>query len=354
MQIMERQTQKNNNKEQDYHYCQMLAAVVPSVNAKWEVKEVPDLQPGTNQVLIKIHASGICYTDVHITKGGLGVKFPHTIGHEPAGEIVALGESVTTRKVGDRVGVPWVQSTCGRCEWCQRGKLFFCPGQIGTGINIAGSHAEYMVAYAAATQLLPNSLSYDQAAPIFCAGFTVYSGLRFADPKPHERIAVLGIGGLGHLGVQYAKAAGFETIAVTHSKDKQELAYKLGADSVVADGKELSEEGGGGADVILATSNSYKATADSLKGLRPDGRLILMGVSATEPLTLSPELLFKRGRIIGSTQNDREHLFEALDYAAKGKVRVMTEIFPLEEISNAYDKVANGSVRFKAVIEPIR
>jgi D-arabinose 1-dehydrogenase-like Zn-dependent alcohol dehydrogenase len=182
---MERQTQKNNNKEQDYHYCQMLAAVVPSVNAKWEVKEVPDLQPGTNQVLIKIHASGICYADVHITKGGLGVKFPHTIGHEPAGEIVALGEGVTTRKVGDRVGVPWVQSTCGRCEWCQRGKLFFCSDQIGTGINIAGSHAEYMVAYAAATQLLPYSLSYDQAAPIFCAGFTVYSGLRFADPKPH-------------------------------------------------------------------------------------------------------------------------------------------------------------------------
>src|SRR6266513_3331410 len=245
----------------------MLAAVVPSANAKWEVKEVPDLQPGINQVLIKIHASGICYTDVHITNGGLGVKFPHTIGHEPAGEIVALGEGVTTRKVGDRVGIPWVQSTCGRCEWCQRGKLSFCPDQIGTGINIAGSHAEYMVAYAAATQLLPNNLSYDQAAPIFCAGFTVYSGLRVANPKPHERIAVVGIGGLGHLGVQYAKAAGFETIAVTHSKDKKELAYKLGADSVVADGKGLSEEGGG-ADVILATSNSYKATADSLKGLR--------------------------------------------------------------------------------------
>jgi len=331
----------------------MLAAVVPSVNAKWEVKEVHDLQPGINQVLIKIHASGICYTDVHITNGGLGVKFPHTIGHEPAGEIVALGEGLTTRKVGDRVGIPWVQSTCGRCEWCQRGKLPFCPDKIETGINIAGSHAEYMVAYAAATQLLPNNLSYDQAAPIFCAGFTVYSGLRVANPKPHERIAVVGIGGLGHLGVQYAKAAGFETIAVTHSKDKQELAYKLGADSVVADGKELSEEGGG-ADVILATSNSYKATADSLKGLRPDGRLILMGVSATEPLTVSPELLFKRGRIIGSTQNDREHVYEALDYAAKGKVRVMTEIFPLEEISNAYDKVANGSVRFRAVIEPIK
>ena len=340
----------------------MLSSVIPSVNAKWEVKEVPTPQAGTNQVLIKIHASGICYTDVHITKGGLGVKFPHTIGHEPAGEIVALGEGVTTRKVGDRVGVPWVQSTCGRCEWCQRGKLFFCPNQIATGINIAGSHAEYMVAYADTTQLLPNGLSYDQAAPIFCAGYTVYSGLRFADPKPHERVAVVGIGALGHLGIQYSKAAGFETIAVTHSKDKEELAYKLGADSVVSDGEGLLKEGqhdgagtgGGGADVILATSNSYKATADSIKGLRPDGRVVLMGVSTTEPLTISPEILFKRARIIGSTQNDREHLYEALDYVAKGKVRIMTEIFPLEEISNAYDKVANGNVRFKAVIEPIR
>ncbi len=337
----------------------MLSSVIPSVDAKWEVKDVPTPHAGTNQVLIKIHASGICYTDVHITKGALGVKFPYTIGHEPAGEIVAIGEGVTTRKVGDRVGVPWVQSTCGRCEWCQRGKLFFCPNQIATGINIAGSHAEYMVAYADATQLLPNGLSYDQAAPIFCAGYTVYSGLRFADPKPHERVAVVGIGALGHLGIQYSKAAGFETIAVTHSKDKEELAYKLGADSVVADGKGLLEDQGRGADVILATSNSYKAIADSIKGLRPDGRLILMGASATnETLTLSPELytnvLFKRDRLIGSTQNDREHLYEALDYVAKGKVRVMTEIFPLEEISNAYDKVSNGNVRFKAVIDPIK
>jgi alcohol dehydrogenase len=217
-----------------------------------------------------------------------------------------------------------------------------------------------MVAYADATQLIPNGLSYDQAAPIFCAGYTVYSGLRFADPKPHERVAVVGIGALGHLGIQYSKAAGFETIAVTHSKDKEELAYKLGADSVVADGEGLLKEsqhgspGGGGSDVILATSNSYKATADSIKGLRPDGRFVLMGVSTTEPFTISPEILFKRARIIGSTQNDREHLYEALDYVAKGKVRVMTEIFPLEEISNAYDKVANGNVRFKAVIEPIK
>ena len=328
----------------------MLAAVIPSINAKWEVKEVTTPQPGANQVLIKMHASGICYTDVHATHGVLGVKFPYTIGHEPAGEIVELGEGVTIRKIGDRVGVPWVQSTCGRCEWCQRGKSFFCPNQIATGINIAGGHAECMVAYADATQLIPDEVSYDQAAPIFCAGFTVYSGLRMADPKPHERIAVVGIGALGHLGIQYSKAAGFETIAVTHSKDKEELAYKLGADSVVSDGESLLKQGG--ADVILSTSNSYTTTAESIKALRPDGRVILMGFSSTDTLTVSPEILFKRGRIIGSTQNDREHLYEALDYVAKGKVRVMTEIFPLEDITNAYDKVANGNVRFKAVIHP--
>jgi alcohol dehydrogenase len=331
----------------------MLAAVVPSVNGKWEVKEVATPRPAVNQVLIKMQASGICYTDVHATHGALGVKFPYTIGHEPAGEIVELGEGVTTRKVGDRVGVPWFQSTCGRCEWCQRGKLLFCPNHIATGINIAGGHAEYMVAYANATQLIPNGLSYDQAAPIFCAGYTVYSGLRLADPKPHERIAVVGIGALGHLGIQYSKAAGFETIAVTHSKDKEELAYKLGADSVVSDGEALLKDAEG-ADVILATSNSYKATADAIKGIRPDGRAILMGVSSTETLTVPPEILFKRIRIIGSTQNDREHLYEALDYVAKGKVKVMTEISPLEEISNAYDKVANGNVRFKAVVNPTK
>ena len=146
-----------------------------------------------------------------------------------------------------------------------------------------------MVAYADATQLIPDGLSYDQAAPIFCAGFTVYSGLRVANPKPHERVAVVGIGALGHLGIQYSNAAGFETIAVTHSKDKEELAYKLGADSVVSDGDILLKEGG--ADVILSTSNSYKATADSIKGLRPDGRVILMGFSTTDPLAIPPEIL---------------------------------------------------------------
>ena len=199
----------------------MRAAVVPAANSSWEVKDVPQPQTGPNQVLVKMHASGICYTDVHLTLGHFPGKFPRILGHEPVGEIVAVAPDVTTRKVGDRVGTAWIQSTCGRCEWCQRGRRMFCPYMKGTGIDAAGGHAEYMLMNADATYLMPDQVSYEQAAPIFCAGYTVYSGLRWADPQPHERVAVLGIGGLGHLAVQYAKAAGFETIAISHSPDRK-------------------------------------------------------------------------------------------------------------------------------------
>jgi alcohol dehydrogenase len=225
----------------------------------------------------------------------------------------------------------------------------FCPQQIGTSINTQGSHAEYTLAYADSTILLPEGLSYEQAAPVSCAGYTVWSGLRWANPKPHERIAVLGIGGLGHMGVQYSKAAGFETIAITHSKDKEELAHELGADSDVSDAQQLKEAGG--ADVILATTNSYKAAADTLKGLRPDGRLVLIGIS-DEPFVIANgfEVMGNRLQIIGSNQNGREYLYEALDYVAKGKVKVMTETFPLDDAADAYEKMASGNVRFRSVI----
>jgi len=326
----------------------MRAAVVPSVHGKWELREIPRPEPGPNQVLIKIHASGLCYTDVHFTNGELPMELPHILGHEPVGEIVALGVGVTTRKVGDRVGVPWVQATCGRCEWCQRGKSLFCPNPTRTGTESQGSHAEYMLAYSDPTMLLPDGLSYEQAAPILCAGYTVWGGLRWADPKPHERIAVVGVGGLGHLAVQYAKAAGFETIAISHSPDKDKLVRELGADEVVRDGKGLA--GAGGADVILGTSNSADAMTDSLQGLRPDGRFVLMGFDP-KPLSIFPgDTIMRRIRILGSQQNNREHLYEALDYVAKGKVKVLTETYKLEEIGLAYARVAEGKVRFRAVI----
>jgi len=329
----------------------MRAAVIPKIKGKWEIKEIPTPQSGVNQVLIKIKASGLCYTDVHITEGEvpLPIEFPRTIGHEPVGEIVEVGQGVTSRQVGDRVGVPWLQNTCGRCEWCLRGKNLFCEKQIGTGINTPGGHAEYMIANAESTMLLPKEISYEQAAPIFCAGYTVYSGLRHADPKPHEKIAIVGIGGLGHLGIQYSKACGFETIAVSHSKDKEELCYKMGADLVVKNAEELKQAGG--ADVILATSNSNQAASEAISGLRPDGRVMIIGFD-TKPIQVPPHILFTRARIMGSQQNSREYLYEALDYVAKGKVKVIMETFSLEDIDRAYDKVANGQVRFRAVIKP--
>jgi alcohol dehydrogenase len=181
---------------------------------------------------------------------------------------------------------------------------------------------------------LPDALSYEQAAPIFCAGYTVWSGLRLADPKPHERVAVVGIGGLGHLALQYSHASGFETIAVTKSKDKEKMIRDMGADEVVESGEKLLAAGG--ADVLLATSNS-------------EGRIILMGVG-NEPLNYTPELMFKRVRLIGSSQNGVEYLYEALDIAAKGKVKVVEEIYKLDDIAKAYDRVAEGKVRFRAVI----
>ena len=325
----------------------MKAAVVPTVSGRWQVKEWPTPKAGPNQVVIKIHASGLCYTDVHITLGHIPTKFPRVLGHEPVGEIVETGPGVTSRKVGDRVGVGWVQVGCGRCEWCLRGKKELCQNAISTGIGLEGSHAEYMLAYADATMLIPDGLDYEQAAPIFCAGYTVWGGLRLADPKPHERIAVVGIGGLGHLALQYAKAAGFDTFAVTRSRDKEKMIREMGADDIVENGEELLAAGG--ADVLLATSNSWKSTADAMKGMRPDGRVILMGVS-NEPLAYPAELMFKRIRVTGSSQNGREYLYEALDYAARGKVKVVAETYALEDIAKAYDRVAEGTVRFRAVV----
>lgn len=326
----------------------MQAAVVPAVSSPWQVQDVPQPRPGTNQVLVKMHASGICYTDVHETLGYMPGQFPRILGHEPAGEIVAVAPDVTVRKVGDRVGTAWIQSTCGRCEWCQRGRRMFCPSMKATGIDVQGGHAEHMLMNADATYLIPDQVSYEQAAPIFCAGYTVYSGLRWADPQPHERVAVLGIGGLGHLALQYAKAAGFETVAVSHSPDKDKMIRDLGADEVVRDGKGLAAMGG--ADVILSTSNSTKSMVDSIQGLRPDGRLVTMGAGA-EPLSVSLlDLIGKRIRIIGSQQNGPEYLYEALDFVAQGKVKTIIETYPLAEAPKAYERVAEGKVRFRAVL----
>ena len=208
----------------------MKAVVIPRLNGIWELRDVPIPEVGPGQVLIRVHASGICYSDIWTTQGMAGVEFPCITGHEPAGEIVAVGEGVTSRKVGDRVGTTWMQATCGQCSYCRKhypisGQAAInCTSPVMTGFTVPGGHAEYLLAHADTTVFIPERLSYEAAAPILCAGYTAWSGLRLAAPQPHERVAVLGIGGLGHLAIQYAKAAGFETVAMTSSPDKHNLA----------------------------------------------------------------------------------------------------------------------------------
>jgi alcohol dehydrogenase len=326
----------------------MRAAVVPHQNGKWQIREISRPLAGPGQVLVKIHASGLCYTDVHQTQG-THVKFPWVLGHEPVGEIVELGAGVWNRRLGDRVGVPWTQVGCGRCASCMRNEMHFCESSIGTGVDLHGGHAEYLLAYSEGTVLLPEGISYEQAAPIFCAGYTVWSGIRMAEPKLGERIAVIGVGGLGHLALQYARAAGFETIAVTKSADKLPFIRSLGVETVVPDGAALQQAGG--ADILLCTSNSYEATADAILGLKPNGRAMIMGIDH-QPLLLTWRLIAPQIKVIAVQMGPRAYLYEALQYVAQGKVKVLTEIFSLDEITDAYDRVAQGTVRFRAVIKP--
>ncbi len=332
----------------------MRAAVVPGIGARWELRELEIPKPGPDEVLIKIAASGLCYTDVHFSSGPfLGDHFPSIFGHEPVGTIVAVGDAVTTRKVGDRVGTTTVQRTCERCEWCLAGREISCPNQTLLFVNMPGGHAQYMVAVAQKTTLIPDQISFEQAAPLFCAGYTVMSGIVRANPQPHETIAVIGIGGLGHLAIQYGRALGHRVVAVTTSRDKIDLARELGAHDVVSDGEGLKAIGG--ADIILSTANAYTPAVEALSALRPDGRLVLMGIADSEDLTVPgpmvfPNMMVNRWSIIGSQQNERNALELALQIAAAGKVRVLTETFPLDRVNEAFDRVAQGKARFRVVL----
>ncbi|MFD0692226.1 alcohol dehydrogenase catalytic domain-containing protein [Actinomadura fibrosa] len=338
----------------------MRAAVIPDVASRWRVDEVPVPEPGPGEVLVRVRASGLCVNDVLATAGAIPFPSvrPAVTGHEPAGEVVAAGPGVTSRRAGDRVGTTWVRGACGRCGHCRGGPpvtgraAFACAAPVTTGFSVQGGHAEYLVAGAGETVLLPDGLAFELAAPMLCSGYTAWSALRAGEPAPHERVAVLGIGGVGHLAVQFARACGFETIAVTRSPDKHGLVRRLGADEVVADGAGLREAGG--ADVLLATGSSYPAAAEALAGLRPGGRLVLAGIDPSEPFTIPAATtlpFFGLGqRVIGATHGGPQVLHEALGLAAAGKVTPMVETFPLKEVAEAFDRVASGDVRFRAVI----
>ncbi|WP_432591616.1 alcohol dehydrogenase catalytic domain-containing protein [Stenotrophomonas maltophilia] len=337
----------------------MKAVVMTGPNAPWQVQDVPMpvIEPG--QVLVRVHASGMCYTDVWATQGYGGDIYPQTPGHEVVGEVVEVGAGVHTRRVGDRVGTSWVQSACGRCPYCRESRplsgqtAMNCDAPRTTGFAAQGGHAQYIAISAEGTVLLPDGLSYVDAAPMMCAGYTTWSGLRDAAPQPREKIAVLGIGGLGHVALQLSKACGFETIAITHSADKHALALQLGADQVVANGKELKAIGG--ADVLLVTTNEFSSAEEAMTGLRVDGRVVLCGLDFSQPFSISSEGVpfhMMRQRVIGATHGGQHYLSEVLQLAAAGKVKPMVETFDLDRATEAYDRLSSGRMRFRGVLLP--
>jgi D-arabinose 1-dehydrogenase-like Zn-dependent alcohol dehydrogenase len=295
----------------------------------------------------------MCWSDVLAHRGQWPVQLPIVTGHEPAGEIFEVGAGVTSLNVGDRVGVSWNQKGCGTCVWCQRRRPTYCP-EYQSWMNLGGGNSELMLAYESGCTLLPDKISWEAAAPVFCAGFTVMSGLRNANPKPGERVAVLGIGGLGHMAVQYAVALGLETIVLTSTAEKTKFAKRLGAtEAVVTDddpGRALADVGG--ADIVLATTTSASQVSRVFFGLRPEGRLVTMGVT-DGPLMIDDltKLLFQQCSIKGSTHNNRADLVEALDLVARGKVTPIIETYPLSQINAALERVESGKIRFRAVVQ---
>ncbi|GAB17251.1 putative alcohol dehydrogenase [Gordonia effusa NBRC 100432] len=337
----------------------MKAVVMTGAGNPWEVHEVPtpEVQPG--QVLVKVHASGMCYTDAWATQGYGGDLFPQTPGHEIVGEIVEVGPGVHGRQVGDRVGATWVQSSCRRCKYCLENRpltgqtAMNCVDARLSGFTSQGGHAEYIALSSEGTVLLPEGLSYINAAPMMCAGYTTWGGIRDAAPLPNDKIAIVGIGGLGHVAIQLAKASGFETIAVTHSPDKHELATQLGADQVFSNGDELKEAGG--ADVLLACTNAFDAVEKAMTGLRPDGRVVLCGLDFNHPFSISSEgtpFHMMRQQVIGSTHGGQHILSEVLDLAANKGVEPIVETFSLDQAAEAYSRLTSGDLRFRGVFTP--
>jgi D-arabinose 1-dehydrogenase-like Zn-dependent alcohol dehydrogenase len=332
----------------------MRAAVVTEFNAPWQVRDMPDVRPAPGQVVIRVHASGMCGTDLHVHRGMFPLEPPFVAGHEPTGVVVELGAGVIDLKVGDRVGVFWNQKGCGRCAVCQNGRRDQCP-QVETWMNVGGGNSELMLAWASGCALLPDGVSFEEAAPIFCAGYTVMSGLRNATPRPGERVAVLGVGGLGHLAVQLAKGVGLETFAITGQANKQQELRELGADEVVLAGEDVGKAllAVGGADVILSTTNSARQIASAFGGLRPGGRLVNMGVAdgaiAIDPMTL----MFGQRELRGSSQDERSDLYEALQLLARGKVKPRLETYPLAKVNEVRERLAAGQVRYRAVLQHV-
>ncbi len=331
----------------------MRVAQIPGPKRPFEIVERPVPQPTPGTVRIKVSACGVCHSDA-LVKEGLwpGIQYPRVPGHEVAGAIDAVGEGVTHWKVDQRVGVGWNGGYCGRCDNCRRGNLFACETQQVTGISFDGGYGEYMIAPATAVARFPDELPPVEAAPLMCAGLTTFNALRNSGARSGDVVAVLGLGGLGHLGVQYAAKMGFNVVAIARGKDKEPLARQLGAaiyiDSQSQDpAAELQKLGG--ASVVIATVTAGAAMSAVVGGLAPNGTLMVIG--AAESLQLSPVVLIGGQRSVKGWYSgmsiDSE---DALAFSARTGVHSMNETFPFERVNEAYERMMSGKARFRVVL----
>lgn len=331
----------------------MKIARVPAAGEPFELTDVPIPEPGPGEVRVKVHACGVCHSDSLTVMGAMGNDFPRAPGHEVAGAVDAVGDGVEAWAEGDRVGVGWFGGCCFTCEPCRRGDFISCENGKVAGISYDGGYAEYMVAPAEALARIPDDLADADAAPLLCAGITTFNALRNSVARPGDRVAVLGVGGLGHLGIQYAAKMGFEVIAIARGTDKEPLARELGAhhyiDSTATDVTEALRALGG-ADVVLATVTVPEAMEPVLGALRPRGQLIVVG-AAPDPMRIPPTALIPGSTAIkghaSGTSRDSE---DTLRFSALTGITPRIETMPLAEAQAAYDRMMANDARFRMVL----
>src|SRR5215472_3283852 len=333
----------------------MKKANVSSAGGRFELKDQPIPEPGRGCVRIKVQACGVCHSDA-LTKDGTfpGIVFPRSPGHEIAGMIDALGAGTDPWKIGDRVGVGWYGGHCGRCDSCRRGDFITCVKLQIPGISYDGGYSEYVCVPVEALAHIPDGMRAEDAAPLMCAGITTFNALRHSSAMPGDLVAIQGIGGLGHLGVQFANKFGFDTVAIGRGPDTKELAMKLGAHTYIdVATQDVSKQltALGGARVILATAPDGKAMGTLIDGLGVDGKLVLIAATP-EPFAVSSfQLLMARKSIEGWPSGTSKDSEDTLKFAAASGVRPMVETFPLDRVADAYEHMISGKVRFRAVLK---
>jgi D-arabinose 1-dehydrogenase-like Zn-dependent alcohol dehydrogenase len=332
----------------------MKAAQISKPGGDWELIERDLPEPGTGQVRVKVEACGVCHSDA-LVKEGLwpGLQYPRVPGHEIAGRIDVVGDRVSAWKKDQRVGVGWHGGHCFVCNQCRRGDFAMCVNRKVTGIDFDGGYAEYVIARAETLAAIPEELPAEEAGPFMCAGVTVFNALRNSGARAGEVVAVHGIGGLGHLGVQYARQMGFETVAINRGNDKEPLARKLGAhhyiDPIAQDAvAELQKLGG--ARVILATAPNAQAISALVDGLSPSGTLLVPAAPA-EPLTVNVlSLILGRRSVAGCYSGTARDSQDTLEFSVLSGVHPMIEKYPLDRVAEAYEQMHSGKVRFRAVL----